>query len=753
MIRSRHWLIPFAILLVALAGCSAIKQKVQDKATDLIADQISTRTGLDIQSLAGDVDQLTQVTPIAEAAPGLQATIEAAQSMAATAAAQLAGLEQVAPSATPSATLAAPSGDSRPGADNTFAIPHNDWVRAVAFSPDGSLIATGSDDGSVYLWDAATGNPMGQFFYNDWVRAVAFSPDGQQLASGNDDGAAYIEDLYGNKPTLDLTFGETFVLTVAYSPDGKQLAMGGLDGRVLIYNTADGSTAKTLTGLAMVVSIAYSPDGKELAAVGDGTSIAVWNVASGRLDRTFDTGNELNMVAFSPDGRSLLITLDDGTAHLLNAANGGFIAEFAPTGWTTTAAFSPDGRQIATGDALGVVTVWDTSRGAIIHEMPGHTDWIRAVAFSPDGQRIVSAGDDGLALVFNAVTGAGPTGFDIPDLAGLGNYDDFDDYDDFDSPEKASALATRIAEMINFGTGTGGTVPGSLGDELYQLPHDDWVRAAAFSPNGDLAASGGDDYNLYLWDPTSGVLVQSIDMGDWIRSLDFSPDGKTILVGVDDSIFHLLDVTNGREVRRFVGHAGWPVNAAFSADGKKIVTSAGDGTARVWDVATGNQLQQVQVTGGEISAVAFSPNGREIATGDNSPTIAIWDAANGKKLRDFTPPGVPYSIVWDGAGRAILTATTNGTYVLDATSGDIIMAIEDDYTFTLSAVYSPDERQIATGDASGNVRLWDARTSELLALFNGHTDWVREVAFSPDGQLLLSASDDTTARLWMVPAN
>jgi WD40 repeat protein len=200
---------------------------------------------------------------------------------------------------------------------------HTDLVRSVAFSPDGRLLASGSDDKTIKLWEVATGS--------------------------------LVRTLSGHT---------SIVFSVAFSPDGRLLASGSADWTVKLWEVASGSLVRTLSGHpGSVNSVAFSPDGRLLASGSSGTTIKLWEVATGSLVRTLSGHTDLvRSVAFSPDGRLLASGSFDDTIKLWEVATGSLVRTLSGhTSWVYSVAFSPDGRLLASGSADKTIKLWDIS--------------------------------------------------------------------------------------------------------------------------------------------------------------------------------------------------------------------------------------------------------------------------------------------------------------------------------------------------------------------------------------------------------
>jgi WD40 repeat protein len=275
---------------------------------------------------------------------------------------------------------------------------HGEWVRSVAYSPDGKTLASGADDLTVKLWDAQTGALKQTWTgFDKGVHSVAFAPDGRTLAIGGEDSLVKLCDAQTCTFRQILTGHAGLVWSVAFSPDGKTLASGSKDRTVKLWDTQTGSLKQTLTGHTNDVnSVRFSPDGKTVASASWDDTIKLWDAQTGELRRTLTGHDDYRSVAFSPDGKILASANDDKTVKLWDAQTG--TLKQTLTGHTdrvSFVAFSPDGKTLASASEDETVKLWDAQTGALKQTLTGHKGGVKAVAFSPDGKTLASASADG----------------------------------------------------------------------------------------------------------------------------------------------------------------------------------------------------------------------------------------------------------------------------------------------------------------------------------------------------------------------
>jgi WD40 repeat protein len=548
---------------------------------------------------------------------------------------------------------------------------HHWGVKSVAFSPNGKILASGSADSTIILWDVTTHQQLGPFLSTQTARveSVAFSPDGKILASGNEDNTILLWDVVSRQPLgRPLSKHRDYVSEVAFSSDGKILASGSADSTIILWDVATrkplGQPLRKHTN--SVLSVAFSPNGKILASGSGDKTIILWDVAS-RL----------------PLGQSL-------TGH---------------KGAVLNVAFSSDGRILASGSTDSTIMLWDiANRRPLSPPLTGHQSFVYSVAFSSDGKTLVSGSAENTIILWNIV------------------------------PQQPLSQ--------------------------YFIGHNAGVSSVAFNSDSKTLASGSYDSTVVLWDVASCRPYGHPLKGHKgrVESVAFSAEDKTLASSSDDSTIILWDVATQQPLGQPLnGHQGGVSSVAFSPEGKTLASGSNDSTIILWNIATRQPLgKPLSDHNGWIRSVAFSPNGKTLASGSSDGTIILWDVTTqqpkGHSLTRYTEWGM--NVAFSPDGKILAAGSLDNTIIVlkdIKTPQPLGQFLSGHKNAVWSVAFSPDGTTLASGSLDNTIILWDVTTIQQLGLLlPRYQGQVWSVMFSPDGKTLASGSNDGTIILWDV---
>jgi len=585
---------------------------------------------------------------------------------------------------------------------------HESAVHSVSYSSNGRILASGSGDGTVRIWDTLTGEEtMSPMRSGDGaVLSVDFARNGKWVASGTEAGAVCVWNIppgHWKTSYQKLSNHSRSVRSVAFSPDSSRLASASEDKTIRLWNPETGEQLAVLSGHTRAVTgVAFSPDGELLASSSDDRSIRLWHSTTGQVmheplrtagHSTVDISPDGEMIAggyydevvltrrttgeritdlkvaswhqtrsarFSPDGRLFLVACERNV-HLWTLHSDPYNASRVDLGghggnvnWAT---FSPDGMYIASASDDGTIRIWSTESGkSIVQPMPAHEQEVKSVVVSHDGASIISGSWDKSVGVWNAQTGEA-------------------------------------------------TLPPWRG-------HTKSVLSVSISPDGDLIASTSEDRTIQLWDAQSGAAIGE-PMCDHTESV-------------------------------------WAVT--FSHDGRWLASASDDCTARLWDTATRQKLAVGPlICQRGANVVAFSPDDGLVAAGDQSGRLYLWRTDTGEQAHEplYANDEIVWSVAFSPDGAQIVSGgEDNAARIWDINAGQCVLVLQGHTRSVSTVAWSFDASVIATGSDDATLRLWDASTGATLATLHRHTAGVQSVVFTRDGRFIISSSSDTTIRKW-----
>lgn len=580
---------------------------------------------------------------------------------------------------------------------------HTQGVTGVSFSRDGSILVTGSEDGTVRLWKQ-NGEPLHEPLkgHADAVLGVSISPDGTRVASVGRDRTLKLWDVATGKLLQDLKQAHSdSIESVAFDSTGTRLATSSADKTVRVWaiqnNTIEKTPKLTLSGhTGTVRAVAFSPDGQAIASGTKTGEIILWSLSGKPLRPPFQAFKDgiLTDIRFNQDddfatageerGQGGIVRLWDRTGQKVQEYSGneaGFLS----------VAFSPDGQVVVASDGAGILHVWHTNGASFVTLKRKTSSRINSLSFSPKGILAVGNGDNSVELWQVQSPWHTLLRGHLATIQGV-------------AVDREGSIATASED---------GTVRlwSADGLPLWTASHANaQVIRVSFQPQQDLVVSGDDQGMIYFWDHKTGTPLGSpLKAHDAaIYSISVSPNGKMMVTSSLDGTVKLWTLSDLSKPL-VIPQQGLSYSSSFSADGSTLVTASTDGKIYFWN-DRGKPLGQPLHVGSSVSAIAFHPNANLLVIGDQEGWIKLWDGTH-NQIQVF---GKHAAAVW-------------------------------------GVSFNADGETLASASSDSTIKLWKL-DGTLLSTLTGHIGNVNSVSFHPkDPQILVSGGQDSLGIRWILP--
>jgi eukaryotic-like serine/threonine-protein kinase len=498
----------------------------------------------------------------------------------------------------------------------------------------------------------------------------------------------------------------------------------------------------------MVHFAQFSPDGTQVLTACRNNTARLWNAATGRpvtppLEHERDrirAGEYLEGLHplhadWRPDGARIATASADGSARLWDARTGQPATDPLLHGELVTwIRFSPDSKLVVTACKDGRVRLWSAETGWPAGPMLSHSDWVNSVEFSPDGKRLVSASDDATARVWEI-----PSGQQIGAPMRHARWVRYACFSP-DGRRILTASQDSTARIWDAATGQPMSPP---------LPHRQIVVAASFSPDGRWVATASFDKTARIWDAFTGEPVgEPLRHRSTVRSVAFSPDGFRVVTASEDGTARIWDARSGEPLSEPISHAGSVWSAQFSPDGQRLVTASSDGTARIWEVKPGQAIGlRLPHTSG-VNWIQWSADGHWAYTCGSG--MWSWSTANGVNQHHIYSPTFPIGNVSPDNRFFATVIETNSVCIWDLSRAGPppVEPLLRHAAAVKSIAFSLNGQWLVTASADRTAQVWDVTTRKPVGPPLRHEDVVFNAQFSHDSQFVVTASADQTARVW-----
>lgn len=592
---------------------------------------------------------------------------------------------------------------------------HSQSVEDIVFSFDEKILASGGRDGTVRLWDTASGVEL--LTISGHSNGLAFSPNSYVLAHGNDKDIEVWDASVGDK--IKILTGHTAIVTaVAFNTDGTILASASDDGTSKLWDVASGKLIETLKGgIGNIGALAFSSDGQTLAAAGL-IAVELWNVKTKESVGIIDLyQNSLvnRYLAFSPDGKTLAVA----------------------------GASASDETPVA-------INFWDVESQKLLRRIDTQTAPKRMphIAFSPDGANIAFAGD-GRVITYDAATGAKLRDFaEDPTAVAY-------------SPKGSFFAAGFWGRMAVWNAKSKNENPRIFGGR------SPMVSSVAVSGDMKTLAAATRGGKAKIWDLKKGELTYTIeDAEDISNAVAFNPtDPRTLAVGgwsgVGKEGGTILWNTASKTTTRLSSN-NISFHLSFSPDGNTLGNAGSD--LKLHNLKTGAQPKTVSP--GESPTFAFSRDGTKLINAIYNQGVFFWDISGEKpQLLWQMPPtfeDCTFAVAYNPREDLAAIGCSKGTVrIIDTTSGKVIRSLAGNTGSIYTLAFSPDGKYLASGAGAlssvfssamlgqdNTISVWFVAGAAKTRVLKGHEAGLRSLEYTPDGKFLLSGSADGTVKIW-----
>jgi WD40 repeat protein len=501
-----------------------------------------------------------------------------------------------------------------PGNDEVRVLSgHTDWVTGLALLPDGQHAVSSSLDGSLRVWDLASGQTTQAIqAHPDGISAIVATPDGRQVTTASWDGWVRTWDLSSGEEVMRIKAHTESIGALAISPDGQRIVTGADDRLIRVWDRVTGAPLLELVGHGdLVRSLAISPDGRTLISGSWDSTVRIWDLEGGK-QMHFLTGH---------------------------------------TGWVPVVAISPDGAYALSGGWDQTLRIWDLWTGEPAGLTAGFGAPVMAIAFLPYGKELIAGTGDGVLHLLAFKPDEFPQPVEQPPAR-------FDPGVRFPGAAGEGAETSAVDESLLAAT----TPPKP------QLPphktftgHIGGINAVRLTQEGRFAITASDDRTLRVWDLVAARGAEKqVGHSAPVCALANLPDGRHSLSGASDGTLKLWDLANGAEVVTLSGHSGGVVALAVSADGRRAISGAQDHTLKVWELPGGRALLSLHGHAGTITAVSISADGRLAVSGADDGTLRVWDLESGECTAEFRGEDAIRACAIDHDGRTVVASEAHG---------------------------------------------------------------------------------------------
>lgn len=501
---------------------------------------------------------------------------------------------------------------------------HTAWVRAIAFHPNGKVLASGSNDNTIKLWNVETGQCLQTLSgHTSSVATLAFHYDGNILASGSDDKTVRLWDI--STGSVEIFAGHTNNLVfVTFHPHEQILITASTDNTVRLWDITTNECARIFKiAINWRLAIALSHDGKILATGSDSNAVKFWDISKGECIQTLpDYHSCVWSIAFSNDDKTIITGSEDNTIKIWDVETGECLQtlrEHQQRVWLVD--LHPNNSTLLSISEDQTIKLWDINSRRCLKTLKGYSNWILSLAFSPDGQTLASSSQDKKIRLWDMKTGTCTL--------------TLEGHDNLISTIAFAPIQIRDCLLASGSDDNTIKLWNHQGECWRTLRgHSTWVYAVAFSPGGEILASGSRDNTVKIWDWRTGACLHTfVGHEHRVKSISFHLNGNILASASDDKTIKIWDVNNRTCLQTLMGHEESVCCLVFSPDGSIIASGSCNKIIKLWDVSTGKCTRTLSAHDSRIRALAFSPDGKILVSCSDDCTVKLWGANTGEHIR------------------------------------------------------------------------------------------------------------------------
>jgi WD40 repeat protein len=571
---------------------------------------------------------------------------------------------------------------------------HLDIVTCIAIHPNDYLIASGSSDRTIKIWDTKGNLKQTLGGHTNWITCLSFSRTGQYLASASRDGTIRLwkmdryTQLYIDQPMQILKDHQAPVLAVKFSPTDSIFASCGEDTKIRLWRD-DGTPFNTFAGghHKWVTCLCFSPDGERIITGSADRSLIIWNI-NGTPIKTFKAHDSfIEDIDISSSGR-IIASASRGRDVKLWNMEGNLIAFLeGHTDKVLGVRFHPNGKSLASVSSDRTVKIWDI-KGNLLKTLYGHKGGVHSITFNANGSTMITGSQD---------------------------------------------------TTIKFWRTNGNSLPCLVG-------HTDEVNCLAFTTDDRFIASASSDCTIKIWLANTKLITSLEGHKESVNSVCFSPDNQFLLSVSSDRAIKIWNAKGSLLKSIYNEHESSIYSVAYRSDGELFASASADCTVKLWS-KEGEWIHTLIGHANAVYQVCFSPDGNMLATASQDKTVKLWHW-DGTLLNTFSGhTGEVYSVCFSPDSQIVASSSKDSSIKLWNLDGKLLKTLNEHNAEVRSVCFSPDGNALASGSSDHTVKIWSLDGKELLTL-QGHQSAVRSVCFSADGETIASASVNGKVILW-----